>query len=623
MRAFITLIISLLLLYGCGSSDVRPGSTPEAPETRAQLLLDEGSYQQAAAEYVRLAAQSPGNAGRYQLQAAHAYIQANRFELATELLDGLQLQPSDQAARFHQSVLRAYIQLAERQPANALSLLNVEMPADTRTDLVIMMLQIRAEVYELQDKFADAAMERIRLSYYLVHPVQVETNTLKIWNHLININAEELIKIRTSGIDNVAPWIELATISDSLMSRKDQLKQAIATWTANYPRHPAGRYITPQIIAMSEKFNTRPAHIALLLPLTGMFERYSERIRDGFLAAWFNDTSYKPVVSIYNADASNINSVYQTAVENGAEFIVGPLEKDAVRILAEQESLPVRTLALNQIDSGDLSPEYSERSRELLDLIQFGLPPEDEARQVARRGLSEGYTRALVITSSDEFGDRVYRAFTQEWAASGGTTLEHVRYYPQTGDFIAPVKELLNIDGSEARINLLRQRLGRSIIATSRVRQDPDFIFMVASNLTARQIVPHLRFFRAESIPIYTVSLVYTGNPMPQTDNDLNGVEFVDMPWLLKQGQSASSLHSQIQDGWQITASVFPRYYAFGIDAYQLITRIGELALNPVYSYPGETGDLYMDQIGLIHRNLPWARFTNGSPQRIDVGSTD
>jgi len=623
MRAFIILIISLLLLYGCGSSDVRPESAPVAAETSAQILLDEGSFQQAAAEYLRLATQSPANASRYQLEAAHAYIQSNLLEEATELLDGLKLQPSDQSAQFHQSVLRAHIQLAERQPANALNLLTVDMPADTRTDLAIMMLQIRAEAYELQDKFVDAAMERIRLSNYLVNPEQVETNTLKIWNHLININAEELIKIRTSGITNVAPWIELATISDSLMSRKDQLKQSIATWSASYPRHPAGRYITPQIIAMSEKFNTRPAHIALLLPLTGIFERYSERIRDGFLAAWFNDNSYKPVVSIYNADASNIKSVYQTAVDNGAEFIVGPLEKDAVRILAEQEALPVRTLALNQIDSEDLTPAYTERSRELLDLIQYGLPPEDEARQVARRGLSEGYTRALVITSTDEFGDRVYRAFSQEWAASGGTTLEHVRYYPQTGDFVAPVKELLNIDSSESRITLLRQRLGRNITATSRIRQDPDFIFMVASNLTARQIVPHLRFFRAESIPIYTLSLVYTGSPAPQTDTDLNGVEFLDMPWLLKQGQSASSLYAQIQEGWQKNADVFPRYYAFGIDAYQLIARLGELALNPAYSYPGETGDLYMSQIGLIHRNLPWARFINGSPQRIDIGSTD
>ena len=197
--------------------------------------------------------------------------------------------------------------------------------------------------------------------------------------------------------------------------------------------------------------------------------------------------------------------------------------------------------------------------------------------------------------------------------------LERISIDPRTDDFIMPIKQLLNIDSSEARIATLRQLLGRSISATSRVRNDSDFIFMVASNLTARQIVPHLQFLRATNIPVYTISTVYTGTPNPQVDSDLNGVEFVDMPWLLN---SASDIHLQLAQGWQAESTNLPRYYAFGIDAYRLISRIGQLAQDQGSRYSGETGSLYLTRGGIIHRTLAWARFVDGQPRSLVVGDT-
>ncbi|MEX2353059.1 MAG: penicillin-binding protein activator, partial [Gammaproteobacteria bacterium] len=279
--------------------------------------------------------------------------------------------------------------------------------------------------------------------------------------------------------------------------------------------------------------------------------------------------------------------------------------------LSETVPIPVRTLALNQIDDNKAPPANTGLSAYMPDLIQFGLPPEDEARLVAGRAILEGYSKVLIITSADEYGQRIHKAFSERWEELGGRTLEEIHYSPQTGDFITPVKELLNINNSEARINALQQRLGRNITAATRVRQDPDFVFMVASNLNARQIVPHLRFFRAESVPVYTISHVYTGRANLQTGRDLEGVEFVDMPWILNPDQTYSAPGSMS----------FPRYYAFGVDAFSLIPRIGELFLGRDYRFPGKTGDIYITNDGIVHRLLPWARFADGEVQQINTGN--
>ena len=603
------------MLGGCAPGGVRPEPAP-APDVRAETFFNAGDYISAANEYLQLAQSYPEESITYQLRAADAYIQLNDIDKANSIINYLDLERIDEPLLFHRAILLAKIAVSQHHADRALSVLDIAVPNNIDRELIASLHDTRAKAFELQAKFSDAIGERINLGNYLNDKDQIRMNTGRIWSYLAAMAPAELAKLKNSRIENIGPWIELSTISKTLMSNKEELKTAIAVWSNNYPQHPANPLISSQLLTASERFQVLPKQIALLLPLTGAYGRYSERIRDGFISAWLTEKSYKPLLKIYNTDSLNIAEIYQQAIDEGADFVVGPLEKDAVKILAEMENIPVKTLALNQIDYSEIRPVTSHVSLFSPDLIQYGLPPEDEARQVAQRGIVEGYNNVLVITSADDYGDRIFNAFSNEWTSLGGRILERVDYNPFTVDFITPVKQLLNIDSSEARITALRRQLGRSSMSvSSRLREDADFIFMVASNLTARQIVPHLRFFRVDSIPIYTISYVYTGQPNPQIDNDLNGVEFVDMPWLINPENDRSALNSQIRASWQAASTTFPRYYAFGIDAFRLIQHLGQLSLDRTYKYHGETGDLYMAGMGVIHRNLRWARFTNGEPR--------
>ncbi len=363
----------------------------------------------------------------------------------------------------------------------------------------------------------------------------------------------------------------------------------------------------------------QPKHIAILLPLTGQYEKAAHAIRDGFLAAWYNELDSKPKIAIYDANALDIESIYRQAVNNGADFIVDPLEKKAVDTLLQSDSANITTLALNHAEES--SQEFNLRNtQQLPKLIQFGLSPEDEARQIAERAIFDGHNKALVITPNSDWGLRLAEAFSSSWNALGGKVLEYVSYEPRAKDYSTPTKKLLNIDSSQLRGNKLRQKLNRNLRTEPRLREDADMIFMAAVPLSARQIVPQFRFYQATGIPVYSSSHAYSGVENPGADSDMNGVFFTDIPAVLDSARQSSQIHTSMNSNWSTNTSNYRRLYALGVDAYRLIPFIGKLSLQDTAVYHGETGNLYMTENGRIHRKLLWARFINGTPRLLDEG---
>jgi uncharacterized protein len=617
-----TLLITFLItvIYGCETTNVQP-EVPSTPDQQALELYQEGKFLLAGQEYIRLSDEFPADATDYKLKAVNSYIQARNFENASEILNSITTSQTQEFKNNFHSILKAKIELENENPELTLKITQNINPGTLAPDIVELLLETRAIAFEQSGLSYRAAKELITLDNIRIDIDQPPAYSIEIWKYLISENLDEIGDLGNLSENFLVAWIELINITKSLITQSLQFRETIDVWRQLNPSHPANTELIPELLLVSDNFNSTPDQIALLLPLTGIYERYSEKIREGFLTAWFNESSYKPKIKIYNTNNNDILKIYNQAVSDGADFIVGPLDKEAVQKISAMENIPVRTLALNQIDIST-NTHTLDKIVPLHNFVQFGLPPEDEARQVAQRGIFEGYNRALVVTSNDEFGHRVFNAFHDEWTAMGGNVLEKVEYDLRTTDFVTPIKQLLNINSSEQRFTNLRQRLSRNLVYNSRLREDAEFIFVVGTNLTARQVVPHLRFFRAEGIPIYSISSVYSGNENPQTDSDLNGVEFVDIPWLLRGDIEPSSLASQIRDNWDTDSTVFPRYYAFGVDAFRLISNIGDLMLKTSNKYLGETGHLYLTVEGKIRRNLIWAKFDKGIPVPLSTGNT-
>ena len=153
-------------------------------------------------------------------------------------------------------------------------------------------------------------------------------------------------------------------------------------WRSGIPDHPALPGIAGAYLGRLEEERFRPARIAVLLPLSGPYQKVAAALRDGMIAAYFEQPAeQRPLLRFYDSsDSVDTWPLYTRAAAEGAELVVGPLDKQAVAQLARAGELRVPVLALNQVVPENPLPE---------NLYQFALSPEDEARQVAERAAAE------------------------------------------------------------------------------------------------------------------------------------------------------------------------------------------------------------------------------------------
>lgn len=340
-----------------------------------------------------------------------------------------------------------------------------------------------------------------------------------------------------------------------------------------------------------------PQHIALLLPLSGKHAEAAQAIKEGYLASYYHSNQDpKPTVQVYDtAKGGDVQKVYEQAVKNGADFVVGPLTKEEVQRLGALSSSQFKTpiLALNK------PANQSYRSQ----LYQFSLTPEAEAAQIVQKAWQKGYKTASIITPNNTWGKRMNASFVQQWQQQGGRVLRTVYANPDY-DQSAAIRNLLGIDEKQKKA-IEERKLDAQAIQPHFV----DVIFMAAPPEQARQLKPLFDFYYADDIPIYATSSVYTGQINPTRDRDLNGIIFCDMPCLLdphKQAQLYPLLGSK-----STKSGEYKRLFSMGVDAYNVSIRLP--ALRAGKRYAGATGHLVL-QHNNIQRTLACAKMKGGIP---------
>jgi outer membrane PBP1 activator LpoA protein len=334
-------------------------------------------------------------------------------------------------------------------------------------------------------------------------------------------------------------------------------------------------------------------------------------VRDGILAAFFQGAPPRPELRFYDT-AGNVRliwSTYQRAIAEGADFVIGPLLKENIQALARSGLLPVPVLALNRAD--DIPAD-----RELA-LYQFGLAPEDEARQVARRAIADGRQRLVALVPENAWGRRVLDAFRETFSELGGTLLEAESYSTEGADFSGPIRAALNLEDSKIRARALQRLLGEKLEFEPRRRQDVQGVLLLAFPREARQIKPQLRFHHSGNLPVYSTSHVYAASDDPAIDRDLDGLQFCDIPWALDQEGPWATQRRAVDALWPGRGQRFQRLFALGFDAYQLVPWLDTMDLPGFAQFPGATGILSLDDDKQLHRTLEWARFNRGQPEKI------
>jgi outer membrane PBP1 activator LpoA protein len=288
------------------------------------------------------------------------------------------------------------------------------------------------------------------------------------------------------------------------------------------------------------------------------------------------------------------------AARQGADFIVGPLTREEVVAAAEFSAARAPLLALNFLPAEQPAPAQ---------FYQYALSPEDEARLAARRILDDHHRRGVALVPAGAWGDRVLAAFKQELQGGGGELLGTAVIDASRTDYSGSITEVLRISDSTARHRRLESALGTKLQFEPRRRGDIEFIFAAAPANTERLLRPQLRFHYAGDIPTYATSDAF--EPDVRANQDLDGLMFPDMPWILG-GDLADAVRSATREAWPSGGPHRGRLFAFGFDAFRLAQALRRRGAMSNISLEGLTGRLSLDPERHVRREMGWAQLHNG-----------
>jgi outer membrane PBP1 activator LpoA protein len=556
-------------------------------------------YAMPAATCLALAENQSGSEKQLlEVRAAGRLIYDGQWQDGLNILSTLK--PSAPELIGEKHLLLAKVNLMRNQAKSAIA----ELAAIHSLDSMPLFYQVQyhemlATAYRASGNVMEALHERMKLENLLPDESTRFNNRRALWLMLTTLPIEELNAFAIESKDGKAltGWIQLAVIArDNPADPRDTLAR-LQQWKSRYPNHP-GQLILPA--QLEAPLFASPQKIALLLPLTGKLSGPGTAVRDGFMQSYdASKSSGHLSIQFYDTDKNDVLALYQQAVAEGADYVVGPLGKSEVASIASIPH-PVPTVLLNDIAQGVGRNAY-----------QFGLSPVNEARQVAVRARKNGHVRTLVIAPVGSWGDEVSAAYTRQWQAVGGQVVDTLRYSDQQ-DLAPAIKQLLHAvemkrpERGHARVDESKVSIG------SRRRQDFDMIFLLAYPSKARQIMPMLRYYFAGDVPVYATSSVYSGNANPQKDRDLDGIIFCDIPWVFN--------HQMGNKNWPEQWNSYNRLYALGMDSFALVTQLNQLMIFPAIGVGDNNGALYLNAHQQITRILTWGKMSQGLAQEVAGG---
>lgn len=589
-NVFASLII-LLILTGCAS---QPVPQPAIQGLERQELSD--------------------TAINNHLDAAQTLLENQEYPQGLILLKNLPFEKLNVSQQTRYALLIAKLHLGNNEPKKALEWLAGEqvnlfdgLPQKQQIEISLL----RAQGWEQSGQYLAAARERIYVAPVLSAD-QHQQNHEQIWLDLQEIPLSQLQQLsRRESSPDFQGWLMLAAISIDTESDLDSHLAAINTWRQQNPLHPAAKQLPGGLDLLTQLAQERPRHIGLMLPLKGNLARSGEAIRDGFMTSYYQalkqGSTLPRITLVDTSETQNIMNQYNKLVAEGVQLIIGPLSKQHVRTLQQQEKLAVPVLAMNY---GDATLEQP------AELYQFGLSPEDEARQVANKAFQQGYRQVAMLLPEGSWGGRISNAFREHWKQLGGEIVSEERFNSADNrNYLKTVRSLFNIDDSVNRTALLEQVIGHDVEYEPRRRQDVDLIFLASLPTHARQLLPMFDFQYAGDLPVYAISTVYSGKDDRNADKDIEGVRFIDMPWQLYSSRPKQEVHD-VFGSKQVNG--YDRLYALGVDVYQLYPRLRQLDNIEGSRLHGYTGTLFVDPFNQVRRELTWAEIRNGLARPIE-----
>ncbi|MDX2370445.1 MAG: penicillin-binding protein activator [Colwellia sp.] len=432
-------------------------------------------------------------------------------------------------------------------------------------------------------------------------------DVFSLWHKLESLNQWQLAQLVKSDPPFIKGWQQLLSYSHRYGANNEQFPRYLSLWQQRYPTHPATLIVEQLLtstISVSEIEN-----IAVLLPLSGKQKSAGLAAQQGILSAYKNDTANK--VHFIDTNKIDWTTLATQFAESNIDHVIGPLLKSNVEtyvnLSVQQIALQIPSLLLNFPSTKDLTSYQTVLS----------MRPEDEAIQAAATLSQQHYNKPFILSHQDRVSKRLAIAFSQQWQILTGNDVDIV-YFSQGKQMQASLKEALDVNASQTRIKQLQNRLKNNIKSQSRNRRDIDMIYLIGSASQTRLVKPYIDVNTspfATIIPVFASSRSHSNfdynNNSNGSTNDLQGLTFTQMPWLLTSKQQNKNLAQLSHKLWPKRTDSLSRIFAMGYDSYNLLNKASLMQQAPYIRHFGQTGVLKLNDSNVLTRSLIWGRYQN------------
>lgn len=281
--------------------------------------------------------------------------------------------------------------------------------------------------------------------------------------------------------------------------------------------------------------------VVVLLPLESqLLRRAAASVRDGAAAVF---ATRKSDVSVRECGySSDVVAAYSRCVDDGVDWVIGPLGRSDVATLALAKMPALRpTLMLSPL--GTVPPQS-------LAVLSPDLEVEGEA--IARQAVEDACRQPVLVEASGAMANRVGVSIVSYWRGRVATPLTQAT---------------------------LGSRDSWRRVADGWRRDSVDCILFAGSATTLSELRPYLR-----GMAVYVTSASYESTL--ERTADWTGVRIADAPWLIDAERAEFAIYAPPE----ATSPTLSRLYALGVDAARLALAAGRDTLPTTFD--GAIGQL-------------------------------
>ena len=485
------------------------------------------------------------------------------------------------------------------------------------TEKTVKPLQLSPDYYHSLQTFYEVTQQPVKaietqLIAFSVNENSSSEDVFALWHNFEALNQWQLSQLVQIDAPFIKGWIKLLNYSQNFGAKNVQFSHYLDLWQQQYPTHPATHVIDHlRTLTLSE---ANIENIAVLLPLSGKNKNAGLAIQQGILSAYKSDSANK--INFIDSNKLDWNTLEAQFITSNIDHVIGPLLKTNVEkylLLSEQQpALQVPSLFLNLPTAKQLTSYQTVLS----------MRPEDEAIQAAATLSQQHYKNPIILSHQDRVSKRLAMAFSEQWKLSTGNDVEVV-YFSQGKQMQASLKEALDVNSSQTRIKQLQSRLKNNIKYESRNRRDIDMIYLIGSASQTRLSKPYIDVNTspfASIIPVFASSRSHSHFNYKHnkgSTNDLQGLTFTQIPWLLASEQQNKQL-AQVSDKlWPQRSDSLSRLFAMGYDSYHLLNKATLMHQAPYIRHFGQTGTLKLNKNNVLTRSLIWGRYQKDKVMQI------